>query len=275
MYADFASRTQDLFYLPNTGLTYGGAAGIWFGLNQQLGTGMSIPEYGLNMDVQPLSAPTGVEGVEEPLGVYLFAGRANNNAGFVVTTACDEAKMLRIISAFDFFYTEEGSCMRTMGLTVDEGAAENEQYLKMGITQGTRLPNTRIWTEEADNDSAHNVVDYAAGRMPGVSVRYESRTCDLVDGKSYAQIGHDAWTKFGRQNVLPLALAYTSEETNRYTAISTGLQDYANSMIAKFIMGKEELTPDTFTAYQQKLHDLGLDEYLQIKQDAYDLFISR
>lgn len=31
IYADFAGRSQDLFYLPNTALTYGGSAGIWFG----------------------------------------------------------------------------------------------------------------------------------------------------------------------------------------------------------------------------------------------------
>lgn len=274
VYADFASRTQDLFYLPNTALTYGGAAGIWFGLNQQLGTGMSMPEYGLNMNVQPLVAPTGVEGVDKPLGVYLFAGRANNNSGFVITTACDEAKLLRIMSAFDFFFSEEGSCIRTMGLTVDEGAAECETYIKMGVTQGTRLPNSRTWTEEM-NASTNNVVDFAADRMPGVRVHYEPRTADLVDGKSYAQIGHDAWTAYGNGNVYPLSVSFTPEETNRYTAISLNLQDYANGMIAKFIIGREELTPETFKAYQDQLKALGLEEYLQIKQAAYDRFIAR
>ena len=46
-------------------------------------------------------------------------------------------------------------------------------------------------------------------------------------------------------------------------------------MIAKFIMGREELTPETFKAYQDQLKALGLEEYLQIKQAAYDRFIAR
>lgn len=53
VYKDFASRSQDMFYLPNTALTYGGAAGVWYGITQQLGGAMSLPDYNLYMDVEP------------------------------------------------------------------------------------------------------------------------------------------------------------------------------------------------------------------------------
>lgn len=46
-------------------------------------------------------------------------------------------------------------------------------------------------------------------------------------------------------------------------------------MITKFIMGKEELTPETFAAYQTKIESLGLADYLSIKQAAYDSFMAR
>ena len=46
-------------------------------------------------------------------------------------------------------------------------------------------------------------------------------------------------------------------------------------MIVNFIMGRTELTEDAFHAYQQKLHDLGLDEYLTLKQTALDRFNAR
>ena len=275
VYADFASRTQDLFYLPNTGLTYGGAAGIWFGLTSQLCGQMSMPEYGIFMYVSPLKTPTGIEGVEKPLGVYLNSGRVNNNAGFAVTTACDEAKMKRILSAFDFFYSEEGSCIKTMGLTEEEGAGNYPFYTDDGLIHGPRVNNSRLWTEEANQDTKNPSSHYGFGRFPGVSVHYEQRTCELVDGVSYAELGHNAWTAFGSQNTLPLSLSFTPDETNEYTRINLNMQDYANGMIVKFIMGKEDLNPDTFAAYQKKLHDLGLDQYLQIKQDAYERFLSR
>ena len=53
------------------------------------------------------------------------------------------------------------------------------------------------------------------------------------------------------------------------------MQDYANGMIAKFIMGKEELTPETFQAYLDQLEALGLSDYLAIRQAAYDRFTAR
>lgn len=88
VYADFAARTQDLFFLPNTALTYGGAAGIFYGLTQNLGDAMSMPDYGLMMEVHPMAAPADTKnGIAAPLGIYLDSGRASNNSGFVITTA--------------------------------------------------------------------------------------------------------------------------------------------------------------------------------------------
>jgi hypothetical protein len=57
IYKDFASRVNDPFYLPNTALTYGGATGVWFGVQAQLGDAMSMPQYNLYFDVQPMPSP--------------------------------------------------------------------------------------------------------------------------------------------------------------------------------------------------------------------------
>lgn len=53
------------------------------------------------------------------------------------------------------------------------------------------------------------------------------------------------------------------------------MQDYANGKIANFIMGRDELTPDTFAAYQQQLKDLGLERYLELRQAGYDRYLAR
>lgn len=65
------------------------------------------------------------------------------------------------------------------------------------------------------------------------------------------------------------------EDSETANTINTNIQDYANSMITKFIMGKEELTPETFAAYKAKIESLGLADYLSIKQAAYDSFMAR
>ncbi|MBQ6256898.1 MAG: extracellular solute-binding protein [Clostridia bacterium] len=277
IYADFASRSQDLFYLPNTALTYGGAAGIWFGLTQQLGDTMSLPEYGLMMDVHPLAAPADTEhGIETPAPIYLSSGRATTNSGWAISTACSEEKLLRLLPALDWLYTDEGAATRSMGLSEEQGADELPEYLDKGILHGARENGSIIWTAEMDAAKDLNQYEFAQNRLPGIVVDYATRTCELneqgIDPNVY---GNDTWTKYGNTGVYPYVVSFTAEESERVNRIGTNMQDYAHPMIVNFIMGRTELTPEAFKAYQQKLHDLGLDEYLTIKQAAYDRFTAR
>lgn len=277
IYTDFASRSQDLMYLPNTALTYGGAAGVWFGLVQQLCDAMSLPEYGLMMDVQPLAAPADTEhGVETPAPVYLAAGRATNNSGWAVSTACDEDMLLRILTAIDWLYTPEGAATRSMGLSEAQGAAELPEYLDKGIPHGARENDSIVWTAEMDAAKELGQYEFAQNRLPGIVVNYATRTCELNDqGIDPNVLGDEAWTKYGNSGVYPYVVSFTAEEQDRINRIRTNMEDYAHPMIVNYIMGREELTEDSFKAYQDKLHELGLDEYLQLKQTAYERFVAR
>ena len=277
IYADFASRSQDLFYLPNTALTYGGSAGIWFGLVQQLGDTMSLPEYGLMMDVAPLAAPADTaNGIEAPLGVYLAANRASNNSGWAVSTYCDEEKLVRILQAIDWLYSAEGSATRSMGLSEEQGAAEIAEYTDKGIPHGARENGSIVWTAEMDAAKDLGTYEFSQNRLPGILVDYKTRTCELnAEGIDPNVWGTEVWTKYGQDQVYPYIVSFTPEESERVNRIATSMQDYAHPMIVNFIMGREELTPDAFKAYQQKLHDLGLDEYLTLKQTALDRFNAR
>ncbi len=275
LYADFASRTQDMFFLPNTELTYGGAAGCWYGLTANLGGAMSIPDYGLFMDVQPMAAPADTaNGVDTPLGILLDSGRTQANSGFAFSKACSEEKLIRLLSAFDWFFTEEGAITRTMGLSAEQGAADYKLYSEQGMTDGARKNGTREWTDfvqhEYTDDNVPNV-----DRMPGISIQMPPRDTQLVDGVSYEEIGDEVWTKYGNANTYPLTITLSPEDNTRATTLQTQITDYANSMIVKFIMGREELTPESFKAYQDQIHALGVDEYIALKQAAYDAFITR
>ncbi len=277
IYNDFASRSQDLFYLPNTALTYGGSAGIWFGLVQQLGDTMSLPEYGLMMDVAPLAAPADTaNGIETPLGVYLAANRASNNSGWAVSTYCNEEKLIRILQAIDWLYSAEGSATRSMGLSEEQGAAEIAEYTDKGIPHGARVNGGIEWTPEMDAAKELGTYEFSQNRLPGILVDYKTRTCELnAEGVDPNVWGTEVWTKYGQKQVYPYIVSFTPEESERVNRIATSMQDYAHPMIVNFIMGRTELTPDAFHAYQQKLHDLGLDEYLTLKQTALDRFNAR
>jgi putative aldouronate transport system substrate-binding protein len=78
IYKDFASRTNDMFFLPNTALTYGGNAGAWFGLNGQVGDAMSMPQYGMFFDVRAVPSPLSTEeGITEFTNFMVKIGRAH------------------------------------------------------------------------------------------------------------------------------------------------------------------------------------------------------
>lgn len=275
LYADFASRTQDMFFLPNTELTYGGAAGCWYGLTANLGGAMSIPDYGLIMDVQPMAAPADTaNGVDTPLGILMDSGRTQPNSGFAFSKACSEEKLIRLLSAFDWYFTEEGAITRTMGLSAEQGAGDYEIYQREGMTDGARKNGTREWTDYVQHEYTGDSIPNS-DRMPGISIQLPPRDTELVDGVSYEEIGDEVWTKYGNANTYPLSIVLNPEDNARATTLQTQITDYANSMIVKFIMGREELTPESFKAYQDQIHALGVDEYIALKQAAYDAFIAR
>lgn len=276
LYADFASRTQDMFFLPNTELTYGGGAGVWYGITANLGGGMSMPDYGLIMDVQPMAAPADTaNGIDTPLGVLLDSGRTTANSGVVISTTCDEEKLIRLLNTFDYFFTEEGAATHAMGLSSEQGADDYEGYQEAGITGGTRKPGSREWTDFVKSAPQDQEGVANADRMPGIFIELPLRDYQLVDGVSYEDIGDEVWTKYGNDNTYPLSIQLSPEDNERANTINTNIQDYANGMIVKFIMGREELTPESFAAYQAQIESLGLSEYLSIKQAAYDSFMAR
>ncbi len=276
IYSDFASRTDDMFFLPNTALTYGGAAGVWYGITDNIGDSMSLPEYNLFVNVEPINSPANTAGgVQKPLGIYLDSGRASNNSGWAISTACDEEKLHRLLAAFDYLYSQEGSNTRSMGLSAEQGAADVASYVEKGVTNGTRENGTKTWTEEMDNCAEYGVYAFCANRMPGVVVDYATRTCDLKDGVDRAVVADEAWTASGNANVYPLTVGFTPEETAELNKLESAVWDYANSMIPKLIMGREELTEESFAAYQAQLESLGMPRILEIRQAAYDRYVEK
>ena len=148
-------------------------------------------------------------------------------------------------------------------------------YVEKGVTNGTRENDTKTWTEEMDNCADYGVYAFCANRMPGVVVDYATRTCDLKDGVDRAVIADEAWTASGNDNVYPLTAGFTPEETAELNKLESSVWDYANSMIPKFIMGREELSEASFKAYQEQLESLGMSRILEIRQAAYDRYIEK
>lgn len=134
IYQDFASRVNDLFYLPNTSLTYGGAAGAWFGMITQLGDVMSMPDYGLYFDVRAAVSPLN-EGVAlEDTYVRNPSTVAHAGLGYVLTKACDNIP--KFLTILDYMFSEEGALLFYYGLNADQLADSNGLYERIGLEDG-------------------------------------------------------------------------------------------------------------------------------------------
>lgn len=281
IYKDFASRTTDVFYLPNTALTYGGAAGIWFGLSSQLAGQMSMPEYGLIMNVCGLSAPldtaNGQDGSQSGT-LSLITDRANSNqSGWVVSKSCSDEKLIRFLTMADYLFTEEGGMLNEYGLDKDHGSAENELYVQLGIADGSYSfdENGEFHWHPLLDDKVTEAplarIGINGQRLPGLlMVQYANES-----NADYVLEGNARWTLYGTGNNYPSSALATAEESNILTQNNTAYTDYLNVMVPKFIAGTEELTEESFQNFVDRLMSLGVEESLRIRQDVYDRHISR
>jgi ABC-type glycerol-3-phosphate transport system substrate-binding protein len=274
IYKDFVSRVNDMFFLPNPALTYGGAAGVWFGLQSQLGSNLSMPEYGLNVDVRAIPSPldTGHGITEAP--TLLLPSYYDDGVAWTVSSVCKNIP--KILSVLDFMYTDEGGMLKVNGLTREQGAADDPVYKKAGLVDGA------YWFENGEF-VFNPLLAYAGGeldsesftdvRMPGKSDRTVYR--DAVN--ETIKEGDKQWAKYSdtKRVKLPSSLSYPDEDEKIYTSRNVQINDYITNIVPKFIMGTESLDDASWTAFKARLKALGVDDLIRIQQAAYDRYLKR
>lgn len=72
------------------------------------------------------------------------------------------------------------------------------------------------------------------------------------------------------QPIFPSNARYLPDESERLSILSTDISTYANQMAAKFVVGEESF--DNWDNYLNELKKIGADEFLEIKQAAFDRY---
>lgn len=280
IYKDFASRTNDPFYMPNTSLTYGGAAGAWFGILQQVGDYMNISGdgYSLEFDVRAATGPLDTEhGVTpEMAGTHVTI---EITAGYrCIASTCSEEKLVRIFKVLDYLYSEEGELLSTRGFTKEQ-AANDPVYQQVGLEDGA-------WWDNGDGTwSANPKFTEISGQYSeallgqrikcGTGKHYEeainARTSHSDDEDAAAAV----WVSYPNDRAWLNAIELNAEENKTFTKYYTAINDYVNTMIPKFIIGTEKLTPDSWDSYKKQLESLGIDEIVAAYQAAYDRYMKK
>lgn len=270
IYKDFASRTNDPFYLPNTSLTYGAAAGIWFGLTGQLDDRLSMPDYGLYVDIQPLLNP-----IDEKNGVtsapnMMYAPRNDQYGGAMITSTCDNIE--RLLVFIDYMYSEEAAMLKEYGITKEQGADQYELYQKYELTDGAYTidsnGNFQFHEKLAPGSelSPNSFVDY---KMPGLRNNTYTNQFQHESFKNATKV----WLNYGVSKLPPLYR--TEDEDTAYSSNQSKIDDYVNSMVLKFILGTEELNDTSWAEYIKQIEDFGVTDNINIMQTAYDRYLNR
>lgn len=282
IYRDFASRTTDMFFMPNTALTYSGAAGVFFGMFNTLEDQMSDPENGLEFNVKPVAGALDTEnGVEE--SQVISRSRPNYEAsgspGPVITSKCKNIP--KLLSVLDYGYTEEGSMLLWFGMTKEQIPESDTVYEAAGLQDGA------YWFE-GDNFVYNPVITEAGSggalgieQMNGIRIMACISPVEFIFEETYTDTKKNAvnaWLYFqevSEKTFLPCSLSYTAEDEALIKSNNVSMLDYQNSMIPKFIMGTESLDEASWEAFKKQIYAYGLEDNLSIHQDAYGRFQNR
>jgi putative aldouronate transport system substrate-binding protein len=236
---------------------------------------MSMPEYGLNMDVRAASAPidteNGLESAFPSLTLMASSGVTNRTGAWCVSATCSKENMIRFMTWADYLFSEEGSMIKTYGFTGDLAAAD-PLYQQLGLEKGT------YWFDEngdfhQDPRILSNEIDpmgLSGNRLPGVNIKkytYPQTEQSWLDADK-------VWSRYGDAGDYPVNATGTAEEESQLADYYNTYTDYQNSMVVKFIMGTEELTPESYNAYVEQMNKFGVEDSIRIKQEIYNRFMS-
>jgi ABC-type glycerol-3-phosphate transport system substrate-binding protein len=275
IYKDFASRVNDMFFLPNTSLTYGGNAGIFYGLVSQIGSGMSNPQHGLNFDVRPLLSPLSTaDGVTEFANFQKNPIYENAGVGWAFTKKCEN--LPKLLSILDYLYGTEGELLKGYGLTKETGSAENPVYVAAGLQDG-------FYWVEGDEPIVNPVVStignyngFIGNRLPGVV-----RNAHPPERRIVYTISEPAWNPYPNAKYPKLpgpaggGATRTVEEETVFSPNYVRITDYIDSTVPKFIMGTMNLDDAAWADFKAQLKSLGIEENIRIQQAAYDRWLKR
>lgn len=198
--------------------------------------------------------------LEGPSGKKMYTGITSplrSLGNFLITKENENPEAsLRWI---DYFYSDEGMRMFFMGI---EGVTYEETdegpKLKEEITNNPEgLTLTQALAQYIINPGGNHPVmvtdDYFTGAENNP---LDHEAAEMLDDYLIDEI----WPAF----------TYEAEENKRISILSTDLEKYVSEMQAQFITGEESF--DKWDDYVKEVEKIGVEEYMEIQQAAYDRY---
>ncbi|WP_404455568.1 extracellular solute-binding protein [Virgibacillus necropolis] len=203
---------------------------------------------------------TGMPTLEGPHGDKLFTIMSSpvfNMGGFVITDKNEHPAAT--IRWMDHFYSDEGAKLFFMGI-------EGKTFKETSEGEYEFLDEVK---NEGGAPILSNYLTYPGGGYPGIVKKEffqgaESSPSEVKAAKKLEpDMIEEVWPDF----------TYTEEESRVLSSSGADIEKYVKEMRDKFITG--DLPFSEWDKYVETIKDMGLDEYLEIKQAAYERYKSK
>ena len=279
----FNQRTSDAHYAIDDTTTRQGKVGLWVGLESQLGGRMDVGASEYTEGICSYGAPwpiNDVYGDESCKNVEPNAVEYTGLTGttWYVTTAAEGKDLGTLLSFFDYFYTEEGALLKSLGLSKEQvEETQNQIYLDNGLENGAysvKEDGTYLLDPVLQKDSGGLAKAAAFTMVPGITL------VSSVD-KGYAENYEHSkalWTLYPNKTFFQgsdVTSYMTEEETKNNGNIHAKILDYMTVNAPNFIMGKTDPYDDgDWNDWCKMLEKYGyakVNDVIQPYADKYEI----
>jgi putative aldouronate transport system substrate-binding protein len=180
-----------------------------------------------------------------------------------ITTSCPEEKVELALRWLDYSFSEEGNYYWNFGV-------EGDTY---EMINGVPTLTDKIKKHELGMREAMGLHTGQTGWGIGIQALQMIKQTSLPESEAARALWYDGTNQAATSWIYPTAVTMTPDETTESSSISNAISTYVKEMSLKFLTGEESL--DNFDAFVQTLNDMGLERLLEIRQAAYDRFLTR
>ncbi len=196
----------------------------------------------------------------------------------VITSAAKDPDL--IMRWIDYFYSDEGTMFRTGREGIEWRKAEKGE---LGF-DGEQADYAILQTPKDDPyygniDFSQSVpLMYSKKYREGAVAAEDFRDNSITNGTEIQLFrGTKAYEAVARsvEDSIP-TLNVKSEEASDYSRLQTEIKDYQDEALVKFITGSLDINSDKdWESYKTDLDNMGLKQYLDISNEAYQNYLSR
>ena len=250
---DFNQRTSDAFYAIDDTSVRQGKIGMWCGVQSELGGRLDMHDGGLTEGIFVAGAAYPINDIYGPdeckfVQPDCLMGSALSSSGIVVTPKAQDKDLATLCSYLDYFYTEEGGMIKTLGLNAQQVAefSDNTFYADYGLTDGAyTLGEDGVYHKSAVlvNDSGQLNTAVGFNKAPGLQIIGK---VDLGYADTY-QASLDRWTQYPNTGFFQGSRTtneMSQEDTKACEDLQSKALEYMTKNCANFITGKSNFGAD-------------------------------